>query len=219
MSELLEILFVLPLMKIYRAIFDLPVWFGTGGRVVIFSLVLNFLLSSVYRQMEARTQNARVKKDAMEREVQRMKSNFLGRERYFYVRATHRRYGYHPIQGLLGASELFLQIFIFFTVFKFLSMPGLLDGAYFGSIEDLGKPDGLLWGINFLPLLMTMVNVVSVIYYIPEHKLRIQAIGLGLLFLCLLYESPAGLVLYWTINNVWSLFRNMISKNRRKAVS
>jgi membrane protein insertase Oxa1/YidC/SpoIIIJ len=95
-------------------------------------------------------------------------------------------------------------------VYHFLAQPGLLDGMPFGRIDDLSKPDGLLAGINLLPLLMTGINAISVLYYVKDSGQRTRALALALGFLVLLYTSPAGLVLYWTMNNFWSLLRNML---------
>ena len=38
---------------------------------------------------------------------------------------------------------------------------------------------------------------------------------MAVLFLILLYNSPAGLVLYWTLNNVFSLIKHCIKKAKR----
>lgn len=219
MADFFQILLLQPLMVIYQVLFDLPVWLGQGEKIIVFSILLNFLLFPLYRQMEASSRQGRRLREQMTREVARMKANFKGRERYFYIRAVHRQYRYHPIQALFTSNELFLQIFIFATVFHFLSGPGLLDGATFGRVEDLGRPDKLLDGINLLPLLMTVINAISVLYYVNDKGQRLQAMALALVFLALLYASPAGLVLYWTINNLWSLLRNMLSRRHLNEIA
>ena len=219
MMALLETLTLQPLMVIYRALLDLPMhmglnW-GVGERIMAFSVMLNLLLHSLYRQMEAGARKGREQRERMDKELRRMKTHFKGRERYFYVRAVHRQFHHHPIQSLLTSNELFLQLLIFASVYHFLAQPGLLDGMSFGRIDNLGKPDGLLAGINLLPLLMTGINAISVLYYIKDSGQRTQALALALGFLVLLYASPAGLVLYWTMNNFWSLLRNMLTRRVR----
>jgi hypothetical protein len=93
-----------------------------------------------------------------------------------------------------------------------------LKGAKFLFLDDLGAPDALLgtgWGRgNILPIIMTLVNAVSGTVYsrgLPA-KDRIQLYGMAALFLVLLYNSPSGLVLYWTCNNIFSLGKNCYSK-------
>ena len=41
-------------------------------------------------------------------------------------------------------------------------------------------------------------------------KSMIQLYALAAVFLVLLYNSPAGLVFYWTLNNVFSLCKNIV---------
>jgi membrane protein insertase Oxa1/YidC/SpoIIIJ len=214
MTVLLDTLLLQPLMVIYRALLDLPMhlglnW-GVGERVIAFSVMLNLFLHSMYRQMESGARKGREQRERMDKELRRMKTHFKGRERYFYVRAVHRQFHHHPIQSLFTSNELFMQLLIFASVYHFLAQPGLLDGMPFGRIDDLSKPDGLLAGINLLPLLMTGINAISVLYYVKDSGQRTRALALALGFLVLLYTSPAGLVLYWTMNNFWSLLRNML---------
>lgn len=216
MMDILDVIFLQPLMVIYKAVFYFPDGLSLGGRIIAFSLMLNLILSPLYREMELRARKGRERSERMNGDVVRMKTHFHGRERYFYIRAVHRQYGYHPIQSLLTSSELFLQIMVFASVYYFLSNLPALQGADYGQIKDLGRPDGMFGGINFLPLLMTGINMISVLYYVTDRKKRLQGIALALFFLVLLYGSPAGLVLYWTINNFWSLVRNMVLNTLQK---
>jgi hypothetical protein len=41
---------------------------------------------------------------------------------------------------------------------------------------------------------------------------KVQISGTALIFLALLYNSPSGLVLYWTLNNIFSLVKNILVK-------
>lgn len=214
MITLLDTVFFQPLMQIYAAIFAaLPSGLPVGLRLVAFGVIVNLLLLPIYNQMERNSRRLRDLRVRVDRDVERMRRHFRGRERYFYVRAVHRQYGYHPISALFSSADLFIQILIFATVYRFLSGLGALRGAPFGPIADLGLPDGLLGGLNLLPFLMTAINAASVFAYVEERNKRLQALGLAALFLVLLYSSPAGLVLYWTTNNLFSLLRNLIGRH------
>jgi hypothetical protein len=63
---------------------------------------------------------------------------------------------------------------------------------------------------------MTLINVISGAVYTRglATKDRIQLYGMSLIFLLLLYNSPSGLVIFWTINNVFSLAKNIIQKTK-----
>ena len=93
-----------------------------------------------------------------------------------------------------------------------------LQGMPFGFISDLGKEDAMFmigsFPVNVLPIAMTLINIVSGIIYTKGHplKAKIQVYGLAAVFLVLLYHSPAGLVFYWLLNNVFSLVKNIFYK-------
>jgi hypothetical protein len=85
---------------------------------------------------------------------------------------------------------------------------------------DLAKPDALLatnnFSINILPIVMTLINCISAALYVKGFpaKDKIQLYGMAALFLILLYNSPSGMVLYWTGNNLFSLIKNAIQKTK-----
>ncbi|HEY0686009.1 MAG TPA: YidC/Oxa1 family membrane protein insertase [Steroidobacter sp.] len=209
MLEVLDQIFLQPLMLIYSY-----AWFSdqAGPQLVIFSVLLNVALLPLYYQMEQRSKAARAIRQRVASEVARMKRHFRGRERYFYIRTVYRHYRYHPISEVLGSADLFVQIVVFVTVYRFLSGLEVLVGAPFGPIADLSRPDGLLGGVNVLPLLMTAINAASVYYYVEDRGKRLQAWLLATLFLVLLYQSAAALTLYWTLNNLFSLVRNVVQR-------
>jgi len=148
----------------------------------------------------------------MNQEIARIKAHYKGRERYFYVRAIHRQFGYHPIHAVFSSSDLYLQILVFTTVYRYLAQHDALRGTRFLGIHDLGRPDGLFFGVNLLPILMTLLNVGSAMLYGADPSKRRQSFLLAGAFLLLLYQSPAGLVLYWTFNNAFSLVRNFVER-------
>jgi membrane protein insertase Oxa1/YidC/SpoIIIJ len=215
MLDALYHLLVGPLMLIYSFMYHLPErWLAVepGLQLIVFALLLNLALMPLYRQMEQRSAATRAVRQRVASEVARMKRHFRGRERYFYIRAVYRNYRYHPISELLGSADLLVQILVFVTVFHFLSGLEAVVGQSYGPIADLSRPDGLLGGVNLLPLLMTAINAGSAYYYVDDRNKRLQAWALAAVFLVLLYRSPAALVLYWTTNNLFSLVRNLLSR-------
>lgn len=213
MLALLDAMLLQPLMQIYAAVLGaLPASMNTGVRLILFSVIVNLVLTPVYLQMERHSRRLHEVKERVARDVARMRRHFRGRERYFYIRAVHRQYNHHPLSALLGSSDLFVQILVFATVFRYLAGLESLQGQAFGPITDLSRPDGLLWGINLLPFVMTAINAASVFAYVDDRGKRLQALALAALFLVLLYGSPSGLVLYWTANNLFSWLRNVVTR-------
>lgn len=184
---------------------------GTPGwSLILLGVIVNAILLPLYIQME-RSGRAQREVDAQIRgEVNRIKKHFSGREAYYYVQTTYRVHNYSPIRQVFRSFDLFVQMFVFSTMYRFLSDCEAIQGVCFGPIGDLASADGLVLGINILPLVMTGVNLLSVFAY--DAAKRKQGIVLSLIFLFLLYSSPSGLVLYWISSNLFSWLRNLMSR-------
>jgi membrane protein insertase Oxa1/YidC/SpoIIIJ len=116
--------------------------------------------------------------------------------------------------------SLLIQIPFFIAAYSYLSQLDDLKNVSFLFISDLGAPDGLIstaaLKINVLPIIMTVINVIAGTVYLRGFPLKdkAQLYGMAAVFLVLLYNSPAALVLYWTLNNVFSLIKNCLQKTK-----
>ena len=189
------------------------------------SLVVNFLLLPLYNRADRISQEERQRQDSMQNWVKHIRNSFTGDERFMMLQAYYRKQDYHPLYSLRSSISLLLQIPFFIAAYHFLSHLSLLKGYPFHFIKDLGEPDGLIsagnLSINLLPILMTCINIISIIVYTKGSSLRekLQLYIMAILFLVLLYDSPSGLVIYWTMNNIFSLAKNIVSglANKRPA--
>jgi hypothetical protein len=147
--------------------------------------------------------------------IDKIKAVFKGNEQYMILSAYYRQNNYHPLYALRNSFGILIQVPFFIAAYVFLSHLEALKGASFFFIRDMGAPDGLLslgtLRINFLPILMTAINCIAGAVYSRNlyARDRIQIYGMAALFLILLYNSPSGLVLYWTMNNIFSLIKNV----------
>lgn len=183
-----------------------------GLAIIVMSLVFNLALLPAYHFAEKVQNRERDIQRRMAAKTKEFKFAFKGEERYWMMRALYRQHRYHPIYALRGLIPLAIQIPFFIATFGLLSDYEPLLGQSFLGIEDLGKPDHLLFGLNVLPVLMTALNVLAVHLYsrqLPERE-KHQSYVIALIFLVLLYKSPAGLVLYWTINNLISVLKSLV---------
>lgn len=139
-----------------------------------------------------------------------------------YYRQNH----YHPLMALRSSFSLLIQIPFFIAAYTFLSHLPDIQGKSFLSIKNLALPDSCITlgsiSINILPIVMTLINCISGAIYSKGHpiKEKIQIYASALIFLILLYNSPSGLVIYWTMNNVFSLIKNIFYKlkNPKKVI-
>jgi len=177
-----------------------------SGAVSILCLPL-YIVAENWQQIERDIQKKLAPK------IAKIKAVFTGDERYLILSTYYRQNHYHPIFAMRSTFGLLIQIPFFIAAYGYLSHLEALKGASFLFITDLSKPDSLLsiaGGINLFPILMTIINCAAGAIYTRglAVKDKAQLYGMALVFLLLLYNSPSGLVLYWTLNNVFSLVKN-----------
>ena len=197
-----------------------------GLAIIFLSLAINFLILPLYRRADALQEEERVQSLKLKPGIDHIKKMFKGDERFMILQTYYRQNNYKPYYALKGSVSLLLEIPFFIAAYHFLSGLGILQGAAFGPIADLGSPDRLIQlggvSINLLPILMTVINIISGAVYTKGMPLKskIQLYGMALIFLVLLYQSPSGLVFYWTLNNLFSLVKNVFYKipNPRKVL-
>ena len=189
-----------------------------GLSIIGVSLAMNFLLMPMYRQADAIQEEERQAEAYMKHWVDHIKKTFTGDERYMMLQTYYRQNNYKPTYALRGSVSLLLEIPFFVAAYNFLSTLPVLQGVSFGPIADLGAPDAMFmiggFTVNVLPILMTVVNLTSSAIYTKGLPMRskVQLYIMAGLFLVLLYDSPAGLVFYWTLNNLFSLCKNIFDK-------
>ncbi len=192
---------------------------GNEGLTIIFlSLAVNLLVLPLYKRADELQAEERDIQTKMAPHLKHIKSTFKGDERFFMTQEYYRINHYKPIYALKSSVSLLLQIPFFIAAYNLLSGMEDLQGMKFGFINDLGAEDAMFsiagFPVNVLPILMTLINVVSGIIYTKGHpiKAKVQVFGLAAVFLVLLYHSPSGLVFYWLLNNVFSLVKNIFYK-------
>ena len=186
--------------------------------IIMLSLAMNFLVLPLYRRADALQAEERDRENRLQPWIKHIRKTFKGDERFMMLQTYYRQNNYKPTDSLKGSISLLLEIPFFIAAYHFLSNLETLRGVSFGPIADLGAPDALIsigaLTLNFLPILMTLINVVSAAIYMKGFPLRskIQMYGIAVIFLVFLYKSPAGLVFYWTLNNIFSLVKNVFYK-------
>lgn len=217
---ILYILLICPLELLFEVIFYLcnSVSPTPGLTIAALSVIVSFLVLPLYSRADAIQAEERDIENRMSRWVDHIKKTFKGDERFMMLQTYYRQNDYKPVYVFRSLLPLLLQVPFFIAAYRLLSQIKMLHGVSFGPIRDLGAPDGLLtvsgFSINLLPFIMTMVNILSGMIYLKGTKFRekLQLYGVAFVFLILLYNSPSGLVFYWTCNNIFSLVRNSISR-------
>lgn len=219
-AEILDTLLLKPLQLVFEVIYTKAdrIIDSPGLSIIVLSLFVNLLALPLYMRADAIQEEQHAIEKKLQKGVNHIKKTFRGDERMMMLQTYYRQNHYKPVYVLRSAVSLFLQIPFFIAAYRFLSGLEYIRGISFGVIADLGNPDGLLQiggiSVNVLPVIMTTVNLISCIIFTKGQPLKskIQLYVLALFFLVFLYNSPAGLVFYWTLNNIFSLVKTVFYK-------
>ena len=218
-SDIFFNILIQPLVLVIEFIFTIMSrLFGNYGiAIIMVSVVVNFLILPLYKRSDAMQEAERIKQKEMEPWVKHIKKTFKGDERFMMLSTYYRQQNYKQLNAISGSLSLLLQIPFFIAAYHYLTSVNL-QGASFLFLKNLGEADRLLRfgdvSINIMPILMTLINIISGFIYTKGFQLKdkLQLYILAGLFLVVLYQSPSGLVLYWTMNNLFSLLKNVVMK-------
>jgi len=208
----------------------IPQW---GLAVMILSVLVGVLMRPLSRIAE-RLQDQVHETDArLSPSLTAIKRDFKGAEQSEKILALYKSEGVHPLYSLKSLLGVFVVIPVFIGAFDMLAENIHLSGVSFLWIADLSHADAfakLPFGINIpffgsylnlLPFIMTGFSfLASKLHSHPAMdaaQQRKQSRNLALMsigFLVLFYTFPAGMVLYWTTNNLISVIK-MLWKKRR----
>jgi YidC/Oxa1 family membrane protein insertase len=222
--DILYTLLIWPVRFIIEFLFVLfnRTFYDAGLAIALLSFVVNVILLPVYTIADRWQNEEREKQKSMKNKLKNIKAAFKGDERQMIINAYYRQQGYSPLSALKSSAGLLLQAPFFLAAYWFLSHTPSVAGESFLFLKSLDKPDGLLAlggiTVNVTPILMTAINLASTFVYTKglSTRDRIQLFAMAGLFLILLYDSPSGLVLYWTCNNIFSLGKNIACAKLKK---
>jgi YidC/Oxa1 family membrane protein insertase len=160
------------------------------------------------------------------------------------VMALYKRVGANPMAGCL---PIFVQIPVFFSLYKVLYVTiEMRQAPFYGWIHDLSAPDPTTWLNLFglipwdptpyfaLPMIGSFLHLVSIgawplmmgVTMFLQQKLNpapadpVQAkmmMALPLVFTFMLGQFPAGLVIYWSWNNLLTIAQQWVIMHRAGA--
>ena len=215
MTDLLFNLTIGPLQFIYEIVYSglFGLTHNYGWSLILLSFVTTFITVPLGQAVSVHIKKERLIESILDPQIKKIKSTSTGAEQSRRIRNLYERYAYNPLYSIRLAFGVLIQLPFLIGAYWMIAEHPSLNGVSFGPIADLSTPDQLLWGINLLPLIMTIANlgVVAISTQMPKRD-RIQAVVVAGLFLILLYSAPSALLVYWTTNNVLLLIRTIAKK-------
>jgi len=206
----------------------LPQW---GPAIILLSVLVSILMQPLSRIAD-RLQNQVHETDARLAPIlSGIKKTYKGAAQSERIIAMYKEAGVHPLYSLKSLVGVMVVIPVFIGAFDMLAENIHLSGESFLWIADLSHPDAFMklpvrlpfFGeyLNLLPFIMTGFSfIASKLHAHPAMDAALQRrqsrnlafMSLG--FLILFYTFPAGMVLYWTTNNLISVVK-MLWKRRK----
>jgi YidC/Oxa1 family membrane protein insertase len=142
----------------------------------------------------------------------------------------YKREGYNPMSGCL---PLLIQFPIFIAMYNLFNNHFDLRGAMFipGWIFDLSQPEAIFsfTKINLVIWQIDAIRALPIIYLVSQllygkyaqttsagqsgAQMKIMMYGMPIFFFFILYNTPAGLLVYWIVSNVLSIGQQVVINN------
>jgi len=195
-----------------------------GGSIVLLSLSVKLLMTPLTWLADRLQASVNRTQALLQPKLDEVRRNYYGEEAHERTLAVYREQGVSPLYTLKSLVGFGIQIPVFIAAFDMLGENIALQGGSFLWIEDLAVPDRWLalplalpfFGayLNLLPCLMTGVTLLTsrlqtdpdltpALLVAQQKRLYWMAGAFFILF----FTFPAGMVLYWTTNNVVHLVR------------
>ena len=200
-----------------------------GLAIMLLSLSVKLLMWPLTFVAERWQADVNRTQSLLQPQLNAIRREFKGEEAHRRTLEVYARNGVSQFYTLKSLAGFLIQIPVFIAAFDMLGENFGLAGAGFLWVQDLSLPDRVMalpgvlpfFGghLNFLPVLMTVFTIAAArlqeeASLSPEllagQRLRLYA--MAALFFVLLYTFPAGMVLYWTTNNLLHLCKILLGK-------
>ena len=205
---------------------------NVGLAIILLSVCVKILMSPLTLVADRWQDSVNKTAAILQPPIDAIKRQYKGEDAHTRILAVYREHNVNPMYAVKSLAGFLIQIPIFIAAFDVLGEGFLLNDTSFLWTQDLAKPDRALplpWELpffgaylNLLPFLMTGVTLfTSWIQMEPSltpellRKQRLRLYLMAVAFFLLFYTFPAGMVLYWTTNNVLHLLKIQIGRWRK----
>jgi len=199
--------------------------------IIIMSLLVQLIMRPLNRMAERLQDDVRNTESRISPRLIKIKKEYKGAEQAERILALYKEENIHPLYSMKSLAGVLVIIPVFIGAFNMLAENIWLSGESFLWISDLSLPDaiaGLPFALpflgdqlNLLPFIMIALSIPASILRNssePNPLLRARNIRnlclMSLVFFLLFYTFPAGMVLYWVINNAVSMLVSFTQRSR-----
>ena len=204
-----------------------------GVSIIIVTIILKMALFPITKKSLEGTQ----KMQKFQPKMQELQAKYKSDPQKLQMETAkmYKEIGYNPMSGCL---PMIFQFVILFAMYNLFNNYFEFRGASFisGWIDDLSQGDRI--GPVFehgLPILgWNQIRILPVVYVISQllfgkitgnggtaggtnaAQMKMMMYGMPIFFFFLFYNAPAGLLLYWTVSNVFQLGQQIVINKMMK---
>jgi YidC/Oxa1 family membrane protein insertase len=197
-------------------------------------ILVTFLLKFILYPLTKASMSSTAKMSELGPQMQEIKDKYPDnpQKQNELMAALYKKEKINPMGGCL---PMLIQFPILIAFFGLLNKHFELRGAMFipGWISDLSQPDTVLTFGFHIPLLGNQLHILPLLYTVSmiysmkitqntqssgqqQGMMKFMTYGMPLIFFFWLYNSPSGLMLYWSVLNAISIVQQLIT-NRKQA--
>ncbi len=186
-----------------------------GVAIILMTLILRILIWPLTRKSYVSTMAMQKMQPELQR-IQKLYANDKARLQMEMMKV----YQTHKTSPMSGCLPMLIQIPIFFALYKALLISVPMRSAHFLWISDLAVMDPYF----ILPILMGATMWLQQYLQTPQTSNTNDIAAstqrvmkwMPVLFTVLFAWMPAGLVLYWTVSNIFGILQMYVIKNTMK---
>lgn len=196
-----------------------------GVSIIIVTILIKIALYPLTRKSSIST----LKMQEIQPRMQAIQEKYKGNPEKLNVEMAkmYKETGYNPASGCL---PILIQIPLLMAVYNLFNNYFEFRGACFipGWIDDLSVGDSIhTFGFN-LPIFGNQLRLLPIIYVVSQlfynkisqamnagaasqnaKSMKIMTYGMSIFFFFIFYNAPAGLLIYWTVQNFMTLFQQV----------
>ena len=196
--------------------FYILVFSSVGFSAFFLGFTFSGLMLPLRRRFELLEGRITEKISAVREDVNKLDQRLKGEKLFLATQKIYESYNYHPIQNIGLGGSFFVMIPVLISAIWLFSGESVLSGESFWIVDELDRPDGLLWSYNLLPILMIVITLIDAqINFGADKSAKIRFMIIYAVLFLLIYEMPAGLILYWTGSNIFALISRFLPKPGR----
>ena len=209
---------------IYKVI---PNW---GVAIIIMTILLRLVIYPLTKKSSEST----LKMQEFQPKIQELQTKYKDNPEKMNVEMAklYKETGYNPLMGCL---PLLIQFPLIIAMFNLFNNYFEFRGAMFipGWIPDLSVGDSI-YTLKFnIPLLGNQIRLLPVIYLVSQlfygkmtsastptqsnGQMKFMMYGMPIIFFFIFYNSPSGLLLYWTVSNILTMVQQIFINRMMKA--